>query len=497
MFGYTGIAIIFWACTTILVKGQSPEQFLEMGDKELASNALEEAVALYQKGLEGLHGDESSSLVTAISLATNLGTSLSELGKEEESVEAYSQGLRHYQESFENISDLITRKDTTAIAAQASFFLGMVYQDLGLAEKAANSYSYANTLDPMHWSSLANLGALLQDHLKQHDDALLAYNKAYDILVQTSEEPTDAPEQPQYILAELQYRIGNLLMLNAPDRKCALIDSPDQEVSCRELANYAMSLALKYDPNHEAAKHMLATGTADATMTRASNEYVKSLFDDYANNFEHSLVEELGYNGYERLRQSFDRVFDGAPPVFKLVVDAGCGTGLAGDQFRNISDILVGVDLSQAILIEAETKRPNLYNETIVADLTQVFSEKAKMIDLIIAADSYIYFGDLEQLFAAMEQGLVDGGYAAFTLEKVEKEDQQLLDTTKPEWRWKLTASGRFAHRQKYVEEIGFQHNLHLLHYQSIDNFRSENGKGVDGHIFILQKTLTPDEQEL
>mmetsp|Transcript_14013 Transcript_14013/g.21386 ORF Transcript_14013/g.21386 Transcript_14013/m.21386 type:complete len:297 (-) Transcript_14013:884-1774(-) len=286
MIGHPVMMLLLWACIIMIVKGQansSPQELLAMGDKALASSELEEAVNLYHKGLEGIHGDEVSNIVTAISLATNLGTSFSELGKLDESIQAYNQGLAHYRENVESLSDLITRKDATMIAAQASFFLGMVYEDLGSTEKAANAYSYANSLDPLHWSSLANLGALLQDHLKQHDEALLAYNKAYDILVQKSEEPTDAPEHPQYILAELQYRIGNLLMLNAADRKCALVDSPDQQVSCRELANHAMSLALKYDPNHEAAKHMLASLTADATMKRASNDYVKSLFDDYAN----------------------------------------------------------------------------------------------------------------------------------------------------------------------------------------------------------------------
>lgn len=50
--------------------------------------------------------------------------------------------------------------------------------------------------------------------------------------------------------------------------------------------------------------------------------------------FEHSLVKELGYNGYERLRRGFDRAFGGEKkvPTFSLVVDAGCGTGLVGEQ---------------------------------------------------------------------------------------------------------------------------------------------------------------------
>jgi hypothetical protein len=50
--------------------------------------------------------------------------------------------------------------------------------------------------------------------------------------------------------------------------------------------------------------------------------------------FERSLVQELGYNGYERLRLGFDKAFGGqdSVPTFPLVVDAGCGTGLVGEQ---------------------------------------------------------------------------------------------------------------------------------------------------------------------
>lgn len=142
--------------------------------------------------------------------------------------------------------------------------------------------------------------------------------------------------------------------------------------------------------------------------------------------FEHSLVQELGYTGYERLRRGFDRSFGGQDkvPTFNLVVDAGCGTGLVGEQFRNVSDYLVGVDLSAAIINEAEKKRPGLYDERVVGDITEVFVAK-KPIDLIVAADSYIYFGDLVPLFESMEAGLADGGYAAFTLENVAEDSEK------------------------------------------------------------------------
>lgn len=81
---------------------------------------------------------------------------------------------------------------------------------------------------------------------------------------------------------------------------------------------------------------------------------------------------------------------------------------------------MIGVDLSEAILDEAEKLRPKLYDERIARDVTEVFLEK-KPISLIVAADSYIYFGDLVPLFDSMQEGLEEGGFVAFTLENVDE----------------------------------------------------------------------------
>lgn len=57
------------------------------------------------------------------------------------------------------------------------------------------------------------------------------------------------------------------------------------------------------------------------------------------------MVEELGYTGYERLRFGFNRAFGGEDmvPTFSLVLDAGCGTGLVGEQVS----LLTGHDLEK------------------------------------------------------------------------------------------------------------------------------------------------------
>jgi len=477
---------------------QDPDDYLELGDAALGQGRLDQAIENYLKGIEIVN--EEHSLETEVSLHTNLATAYSSIGESgdedaqaftEKAIQGYENALKSYSDNINDIVDKSIEKNCDMIAAQAAFFLGMEYQDARTPQDAVDAYQYAYQLDKQHWAALANMASVLHDELKKHDKALDAYNKAYSILTNTEVQPTDPPEQPKFILSELQYRIG-LCITHDPNRKCALENDPDKAVDCKEMAAHAFSLALQFDPDNENAKHMLATTTADATMKRASNKYVKSLFDDYASNFEHSLVDELQYNGFERLRRGFDRAFDGgSPPIFGKVIDAGCGTGLVGEQFKNVSSTLIGVDLSEAILLEAEKARPNLYNELVAEDLIEVFTKKhAGSIDLIVAADSYIYFGDLDPLFDAMQTGVKEGGYLAFTLENVSEDTEASLEKSDKadSWRWQLTASGRFAHRKEYVIRTANEHDFQVVHYETLDNFRYESGAGVRGHVFVMQK---------
>lgn len=470
----------------------SPSELLTLGDAALSSDDLPAAVETYEKAIGLL--SEDTPLATALSLYTNLGTAVSSIGDNEKAVDSYRKALLLYSESVEKIDDKILKEEVTDLAAQAAFFLGMTEQEIGNPQKAADAYAFSNSLDPNHWASLANLGAVLQDNLQQTAEALDAFNKAFEILVNENIAPTDPPNEPRYILSQLQYRIG-LAINHDPKKKCALRGDATNLVSCKQMATHAFDLAVKYDPSNEAAKQMLLSMTADATMDQASSEYVTALFDGYAPNFEQSLVSELGYNGYERLRQGFDRAFGGGGnvPMFRLVVDAGCGTGLAGEQFRNISEHLVGVDLSEAIVKEGKKARPGLYDEIIIGDVVEIL-QTMKPIPLIIAADSFIYFGDLEPLFRSMKEGLGDGGYVAFTLENVSEDSEESLNEMKPDWRWQLTPSGRFAHRKEYVQFSGEKNSMRLFHYEPLDDFRRENGVGVRGHLFLMQKIRQTDE---
>ena len=76
-----------------------------------------------------------------------------------------------------------------------------------------------------------------------------------------------------------------------------------------------------------------------SSISPITNLTISNLADNGdVDSFEHSLVEELGYDGYARLRRGFDRAFGGREnlPTFSTVLDAGCGTGLVGEQVRSI-----------------------------------------------------------------------------------------------------------------------------------------------------------------
>lgn len=470
-------------------------ELLELGDEAFEKNDVEVAIEQYKLGIEWL--SDSTPLQDALSLYTHLGSAQSHLGDNEEAVAAYRRAILLHSDTVDSLGDdEDAKRDVTNQAAQAAYYLGMVHQNTNNFEQSADAYALANSLDPLHWASVANLGAVLQDDMNQHADALAAYNKAYEILTQKDAQPTDPPEDLRGVLSQIQYRTGLAISSGMAGRRCALQDDPTKTVPpCEEMAKHALSLAIQYDSSNEKAKHMLASLTADATMSRATNEFVTELFDGYAKNFEHSLVEELGYNGFERLRRGFDQIFGGSDdvPMFDLVVDAGSGTGLAGEQFRNVSKTLIGVDLSELIIKEGQTLRPDLYDELIVGDVIETFRER-KPIDLIVASDSYIYYGDLAPVFEAMHEGLKDGGYVAFSLENVSEEYQISLDEAKPDWRWQLTPSGRFAHRKQYVESVAEQYSMEVVRYEKLDAFRHEKGERVRGHLFVLRKAVHDKE---
>lgn len=350
--------------------------YLLKGDRALTANRLEEALDQYTKGIALLPEqwttqddvqDEPTDIPTAkemeqiMSLHTNYATALSLIeGSSLAVINAYRIACicyRKWKRSTDNPDDEAPKK----VAVQSFFFLAMTYQDLASAggketqeeylQQAVKAYAAATKLDPLHWSSYANMGVVLADvgldaegnpaaSLELFEEGVLSYQKAIELLG-GKDKPTDPPENTTDVVSELNYRIGLCLvpfLFNTDgsqeynDKQCDLPGVAEQR-SCFELAAYQFQMALQSGP-HEGALNALTLVTADATFGMSTDvTKVKRLFEDYASNFETSLVDDLKYNAFHRMRRLFDKALakeEAAGHKFELVLDAGCGTGLAG-----------------------------------------------------------------------------------------------------------------------------------------------------------------------
>ena len=120
------------------------------------------------------------------------------------------------------------------------------------------------------------------------------------------------------------------------------------------------------------------------------------------------------------------------------VLDLGCGTGLAGAEFRPLARRQTGVDLSPAML--ALASGGGVYDELQQAEIVRFLQETAERFDLIVAADVLNYFGGLSPVFTGIACVLRPGGHCAVTLEAGKGAD------------YRLRGMRRYQHAGEYVQ---------------------------------------------
>jgi predicted TPR repeat methyltransferase len=113
------------------------------------------------------------------------------------------------------------------------------------------------------------------------------------------------------------------------------------------------------------------------------------------------------------------------------ILDLGCGTGLAGAAFKPLSRRLDGVDLSPAMIEKAKLR--HIYDNLAVTDLQTALCTPGPDYDLILAADTLVYLGDLKTVFDAAPARLHSDGYFLFTVESAEGSGFELG----PKRRWR------------------------------------------------------------
>ncbi len=207
---------------------------------------------------------------------------------------------------------------------------------------------------------------------------------------------------------------------------------------------YRQGLAHGADPT--LTTYLLAAVTREGQVPRPPRAYVQTLFDQYADDFESHLVDTLGYQGHRVLVQGLP---DTSPARWARVLDLGCGTGLCAPLVRQRAAHLTGVDLSAEMV--AKARQRGLYDELIVGDLHEVLADAPQRFDLVLAADVFIYVGELESVFERLAACMAPGGWLAFTVER-----------GTPGSGAELQPSLRYTHAPDYIEALAQRHGFRV-----------------------------------
>jgi len=189
---------------------------------------------------------------------------------------------------------------------------------------------------------------------------------------------------------------------------------------------------------------MIAACKAIKAASRSDPGYVRHLFDQFSADYDQRMIGQLAYAAPQILFDLAGMVLPGAENL--SIIDLGCGTGLAGVVFKPLAARLDGVDLSPAMIEKARARR--IYDQLEVGDLETSLSVPNRSYDLILAADTLVYLGDLGPVFKDARNCLAPDGCFLFTVEKMDGTEFELG----PKRRWRHSE----AYLRRLAEQTGF-----------------------------------------
>ena len=244
-------------------------------------------------------------------------------------------------------------------------------------------------------------------------------------------------------------------------------------VGRREEARDAYERYLKIEPNDAEVEHILISLRDEAPPPRASDRAIIQLYERFAEFYETNMVTDLEYQGPERLTEALDAQLGSTSGLD--VLELGCGTGLAGKRLRPRAKRLIGIDLSPEMVEHAKTT--GVYDALEVAEITEWLTRPTDdTFDLVVACDTFIYFGDLRQVLAPAATRVKRGGLLAFTVERGDGDS------------FKLTDSGRYTHSEAHIRAAAAYAGLTVVSLGEAV-IRWEYGHEVIGLVTVLRRT--------
>lgn len=317
--------------------------------------------------------------------------------------------------------------------------LGRLYESIGRIHESEQHFRRAVELQPNHTTPHCNLGRVL-----------LGVGKLQEAM----------QEFEAAIAIDTDYYEGHF------GRGQTLV-----ELGSTEEAIESFQTALKLKPDLGLIKHYIASLGGDGNNVQDTQDYVAGLFDHYAEKFDNDLVIGLKY-------KTPDVLFQAVQPMLATntrdhdILDLGCGTGLCAPLFRHHAKHLVGVDIS-AQMIEKARERA-IYDELAVEDVVASMQRSPQSYDLIIAADVFVYIGNLSAVFNAARLSLRNSGIFAFSTETCDGSG------------FRIRSSGRHAHSKEYINRLAVEHGFISISEQDCD-LRMEYGKPVRGAVYVFR----------
>ena len=355
-------------------------------------------------------------------------------------------GVLAHQQGHSDRAVALIEQSLAAAPGRADCFnnLGIVFQSSGKLDAALDAYQQAIAIDPSHANAHSNRGVVLRASGRPLE-AEAAYRTAIGI-------------DPGHIDAFTNLGIllhGLKRTREATECYCKVITLRPKHREARRLLALAhcvlgdVDQAIKVfdewlaeEPGDPIALHMRAACKGRDVPARASNGFVERTFDSFAASFEAKL-EQLSYRAPALVAAMLENSLP-EPSKQLEVLDAGCGTGLCGPLLAPYARQLLGVDLSEGMLALAKEK--HVYDVLTKAELTDYMRGQPGTFDVIVAADTLVYFGDLESVVGAAASALRHSGLFVFTLEHAVGAAADI--------EWQLELHGRYSHARSYVERV-------------------------------------------
>jgi predicted TPR repeat methyltransferase len=354
--------------------------------------------------------------------------------------------------------------------------LGVIYQSTGRLEKAERCYSRVIEIRPQHSDSHNNLGVVLKSQGRMRD-AAAAFERALEL------DPDHA--RAHHNLGNLyrrarhhdeaiaHFRAAIAAGLQTMEARQALVTTLTRNGQHEEALD-ALNEWLEVQPDHPIALHMKAALRAGDAPLRASDAYVKTVFDDMAGSFDEHLGD-LGYRAPGLVSDALHAAVTSGGGGLRIL-DAGCGTGLCGPLVRSLASHLTGVDLSPRMLQRAQST--GAYDELYEEELTAFLQHHENAYDVIVCADTLCYFGDLAEVSEAAARALKAGGHYVFTVEHLAGDGAA---------GYMLYHNGRYGHSRGYVGDVLGQAGLQVRSAEA-DVLRRESGKDVEGLVVCASR---------